>query len=353
MSDIPPQASTDAQAAQAPMQQHEQSSMSASGQPAQLSPEGENGQASGPSGAAANSNMSGPSGPSSGGPGPAGGPPAPAGQAPLDSQAIRHMNEVLASDIGVATMLTRLKASIASAKEFALFLRKRASIEEEHSSALRKLCRTTQANMHGSGEHRGGSFARAYDEMIFIHERLADNGSRFATSLHQMHDDLWELAAAAERGRKAWKANGLQAENRVVEIESQLRKSKAKYDALADEYERVRAGEAPGPSASGSGGSKLLGALKGATKSAAHHEEDLFRKVQGADSEYFQKVQSLQSERADLVAKTRPEAVRALQDIVKETDAGLTLQLQKYGKWTLPMLTDPLLSILFIFEFWE
>ena len=172
-------------------------------------------------------------------------------------------------------------------------------------------------------EHRQGTFAQAYEEMMYTHERIAENGMQFALSLHQMHDDLIELAAVAERSRKGWKTTGLETERRVADLEAAMRKSKAKYDSLAEEYDRARTGDTR------QGGGKI--SLFKATKSAAQHEEDLLRKVQGADQEYHGRVQALQSERGELVARTRPETVKALQDLVKETDAGLTLQLQKFG----------------------
>jgi hypothetical protein len=143
-----------------------------------------------------------------------------------------------------------------------------------------------------------------------------------------MHDDLIELAAIAERSRKGWKTNGLAAEQRVAEIETAMRKSKAKYDALAEEYDRARTGDSRQ-----SGGKMSL--FKG-PKSHQQHEEDLYRKVQGADQDYHGRVQALQAEKAELIARTRPDTVRALQELVRETDSGLTLQLQKFGKRLVP-----------------
>jgi hypothetical protein len=154
-----------------------------------------------------------------------------------------------------------------------------------------------------------------------IHERMADNGAQFALSLHQMQGDLLELASNIERGRKHWKANGLAAEQRVAEAEGAMRKSKAKYDSLADDYDRARTGDRQA--------GKKFG-LKG-PKSAAQHEEDLLRKVQAADSDYAAKVQAAQGQRSELLSKLRPEAVRSIQDLVKECDSALTLQMQKFG----------------------
>lgn len=174
-------------------------------------------------------------------------------------------------------------------------------------------------------EHRGGSFATAYEEMMVIHDRMADNGLQFAMSLHQMSEDLQELAAIAEKSRKGWKQNGLSAEHRVVELETAMRKSKAKYDSLAEEYDRARTGDTTGRQ-----GGKVFGLRS--HKSGAQHEEDLLRKAQVADQDYQTKVQVAHTERKELLERTRPETVKALQDIVKECDSGLVLQMQKFGK---------------------
>jgi hypothetical protein len=210
-----------------------------------------------------------------------------------------------------------------------MFLKKRSVLEEEHAAGLKKLCRMTQENLRRP-DNRQGTFAQAYDEMMYIHERMAENGMQFALSLHQMHEDLLELAAIAERSRKGWKTDGLAAEQRVAEIEAAMRKSKAKYDALAEEYDRARTGD----TSRQSGGKMSL--FKG-PKSAAQHEEDLLRKVQGADQDYHGRVQALQSERAELIARTRPDTVKALQELVRETDSGLTLQMQKFGRRAFPV----------------
>lgn len=150
---------------------------------------------------------------------------------------------------------------------------------------------------------------------------MADHGIQFALSLHQMHEDLQDLAANIERGRKQWKQTGLAAEKRVQDSELAMEKAKAKYDSLAEDYDRARTGDKSG---------RVFG-LKG-PKSAAQHEEDLHRKVQAADSDYASKVQLAQNHRQELVDRLRPQAVKALQDLINECDSALTLQLQKFGK---------------------
>ncbi|KAL8413482.1 hypothetical protein RB594_004930 [Gaeumannomyces avenae] len=247
----------------------------------------------------------------------------------------RQVQEVLQSEVGISTLLTRLKQSISSTKEFALFLKKRAILEEDLAAGLRKLCKMSQSTMLHP-DHRQGTFAEAYSGMMGVHDKMAQNGLQFSSSLHQMHDDLVELYTYAEKNRKGWKQNGLSAEQRVADIEASVRKSKAKYDALAEDYDRVRTGDSQK-------GGKMFG-FKG-PKSAAQHEEDLLRKVQGADQDYHSRVDLLQAERAELMRTTRPEAIKALQDTIRECDAGLTLQIQKFASFNEKLLLSNGLSI--------
>src|SRR3569833_1677988 len=130
---------------------------------------------------------------------------------------------------------------------------------------MRKICKMTADTMSHS-EHNQGTFGQAYREMMEIHEKMANNGYQFSMSLHQMHEDLLELAAIAEKNRKGWKQNGLAAEQRVAKFEAAMKKSKAKYDQLADEYDRARTGDTSGSR----GGFRFKG-----PKTAAQHEEDL------------------------------------------------------------------------------
>lgn len=197
-------------------------------------------------------------------------------------------------------------------------------MEEEQAQGLKKLCRSS-LEFSKRPDSRQGSYANNYSEVIGIHDRMADNGVQFALSLHQMHEDLHDLATNIERNRKHWKQVGLSSEKRVQDAESMMEKAKAKYDSLAEDYDRARTGDKQS--------GRVFG-LKG-PKSAAQHEEDLHRKVQAADTDYSNKVQAAQSQRLELVNTLRPQATQAIQDLIRECDSGLTLQLQKFGKHSL------------------
>ncbi|KAL2219138.1 GTPase activating protein [Thermoascus aurantiacus ATCC 26904] len=237
-----------------------------------------------------------------------------------------QLDKVLQSDIGVTTLLTRLKQSIASARDFAAFLKKRAALEEEHAQGLKKLSRSAHEAAHRI-ENRQGTYSQSYEELNRIHDRMADHGLQFAVSLQQMAEDLQELATNIERGRKYWKQAGLSAEKKVQDAENLAEKAKAKYDSLAEQYDRARTGDKQ----SGKFG------LKG-PKSAAQYEEDLHRKVQNADSDYAAKVQAAQAARQELVSTLRPQAVQNIHQLIMECDSGLALQLQKFATFNEKLL---------------
>ncbi len=231
------------------------------------------------------------------------------------------------SDIGINTLLNRLKQSIASARDFAAFLKERSSLEEKQATGLKRLAKS-QVETLRRAEVKTGSYAAQLAEVMRVHDRMAENGMQFGISLHQMHEDLNELCANVERGRKQWKHEGLDAEKRAADAEAAMHKAKSRYDALAEDYDRARTGDTKG--------SRRLG-LKG-PKSAEQYESDLLRKVQQADQDYEERVKQAKSQRESLINSERPRAVKALQDLIRECDSALTLQLQKFATFNEKLL---------------
>lgn len=197
-------------------------------------------------------------------------------------------------------------------------------MEDEHAQGLKKLARHTQEAAH-KPETRQGTYSRAQDEIARIHDQMADHGLQFAVSLYQMAVDLAELSDNIEKSRKQWKASGLAAEKKVQDAETLVEKAKAKYDTLAEQYDRVKTGDKQG----GKFG------LKG-HKSAVQQEEELSRKVQNADTDYQAKVQAAKVARQELKSSHRPQTVNQLRQLIFECDSGVTLQLQKYGMFISP-----------------
>ncbi|KAI9819388.1 MAG: hypothetical protein M1826_001137 [Phylliscum demangeonii] len=203
--------------------------------------------------------------------------------------------------------------------DFSAFLKKRSALEEEHGQDLKKLCRTTHDGIRRP-EHRQGSYAERFDEFTTLQERMSEHGLAFANALHQMHDELVDVTNSAERGRKHWKQTGLSAEKRLQDGEQAMDKAKSKYESLAEDYDRARTGDR--------GSGKKFG-LKG-PRTAAQLEEDLQRKVQTADQDYAAKIQTANALRYEMLTSIRPQATKTLQELIRECDAAVTMQMQKF-----------------------
>ncbi|OAL26229.1 hypothetical protein AYO22_04407 [Fonsecaea multimorphosa] len=247
-------------------------------------------------------------------------PPVPAGQGAgeeLDSASRERVQHVLSSDIGMGTLLQRLKQSIGSTKDFAAFLKERSVLEEKHAQGLKRLSKSTHESI-GRPDSRQGTFAQNFKEMTNIHERMAEHALQYVATLYGMSEELYELATNSERARKHWKQTGLNAEKRVQDAESAMEKAKLRYNSLAEQYDRARTGERqPGKF--------------GLKRSAAQLEEELRHKVEAADADYSAKVEAAQSQRNELLSTLRPQTVHALSELIRETDAGLTLHVQKFA----------------------
>ncbi|KAK7731437.1 Rho GTPase-activating protein [Botryosphaeria dothidea] len=239
----------------------------------------------------------------------------------------KEVDEVIYSDIGVNTLLTRLKQSIASARDFSSFLGKRSKLEEEQAQGIKKLCRSTHEALRRN-DSRQGTYGTQFEEATKLHERMGDNGMQFALSLHQMHEDLNELTNTIERQRKQLKQKALADEKKVSDAISQMEKAKAKYESLADDYDKVKTGDRTA--------GRVFG-IKG-PKSAAQHEEDIHRKLQAADQDYKSKVENAQLLRTELVDRLRPQSVKSMMELIKECDSGLTLQMQKFASFNEKLL---------------
>jgi hypothetical protein len=187
---------------------------------------------------------------------------------------------------------------------------------------LKKLSRMALDNIR-KPEGRHESYQTQFEHVMEANERLANNGTQFGLALHAMHENLLQLATKMDASRKTWKQQGLAAEQKVQDAERLAEKAKHKYDQLAEDLDRVKTGD--------TGAGRKFG-LKG-PKSAAQHEEDLQRKLQAADQDYAAKVQTAQSFRKELVATTRPQAVAAMVDLIREIDAALTMEMQKYASF--------------------
>ncbi|KAF3315010.1 hypothetical protein TWF173_004224 [Orbilia oligospora] len=230
------------------------------------------------------------------------------------TQTSRDVNEILQTELGLNALLSKLKESAISARDFAGFLKKRAQIEEDHAAGLKKLCRVTHDTIHREPGPRRGTLMKGLQESNRIHDSLADNGVAFAAALNTMSEELTELSNNIEAGRKQWKNVVAGSEKKGPNSYHEMEKARGKVDSAAKEYENARNGSRS----------------KGFLHNNRHPEEDSRKKLEMADMEYVRQVELTNKIHSDLFHAERPQSVKALRDLILECDAGLSLQLQKF-----------------------
>lgn len=223
-----------------------------------------------------------------------------------------RLKEVLLSDVGVESLLSRLKQSVVTCKEFALYIKRTAAVEAEHSASQKKTARL-MTDAFKRPEMKKGTFQTQILNIIKATDRVGDAGNTFLDSMHRIHDELNELVKSIDRQRKTTKETALRHEKNLLDAEHNAEKSKSKYDSICEELDRVRTGDP----------SKKLGFKP-------KSEEDLHRRMTVAEVDYQQKVDTVQRMRRELTEKLRVESVRTLQNLILECDQALSLQVLRY-----------------------
>lgn len=238
---------------------------------------------------------------------------------------------IMSSDHGVDTLLRRLKENVLTMKEIASFVRRRAATEDEHARSLVKLLRAEQ-DIIKKREFKGQSFERNLSIGLQIESRLSDNAAKLASRLNEISEELAESGRRTDAVRKQLKESGLRQERTVIEAEQLVEKSKFKYDGSMEDVDRLNAVKA---------GQDYLGPKRSVKNfgfksqksdhSLLKHEDETRTKAESAYNELRNRMDSAYSLRRELETKLRPATVSALKTAIIESDAILTIMLQKYS----------------------
>ncbi|ORX39261.1 hypothetical protein BD324DRAFT_619059 [Kockovaella imperatae] len=263
-------------------------------------------------------------------------------------------------DGSLSLLADRIKQSIASCKQVAVFFRSRAEIEEKYARSLQELYRTT-GDVYSRADCKAGTFVSAYHSGLRLQSQVAENKLRFAQRLNEMSDELLGLAREGERLRKMHKENGMRYQGILQESEMVMDKAKSRFDSTAEELERVlvaKEGESmkdsgmrSSPSSSstntsgsgnpsGSGGGKrglgkaMKGGLlfKGKGAGAMAKQEDDVRSRMAQASETFRKaVLESQALRQEYFNFQQPKILRLLKECADELDMGTQYHLTRFA----------------------
>ncbi|WRT69264.1 uncharacterized protein IL334_006248 [Kwoniella shivajii] len=272
----------------------------------------------------------------------------------FDEGILRGLCEI---DCALPLLADRIKQSIASCKQVAVFFRSRAEIEEKYARSVTELCRTT-GDVYSRADCKAGSFVSSYQSGLKLQEQLAQNRIRFSQRLNEMSDELLSLAREGEKMRKIHKDNGSRYQGILQESETVMDKAKGRFDATAEELERLLvakegesfkdAGMRSSASTSSSstsnnmqhGGKRALGKamtkggllFKGKGAGSIQRQEDDVRARMAQSSETFRKaVLESQALRQEYFNFQLPKILRLLKECADELDLGTQYHLTRYA----------------------
>ncbi|KAK4689393.1 Rho GTPase-activating protein RGD1, partial [Tremellales sp. Uapishka_1] len=262
-------------------------------------------------------------------------------------------------DCALPLLADRIKQSIASCKQVAVFFRSRAEIEEKYARSLAELCRNT-GDIYSRADCKAGTFVVAYQGSLKLQDALATNRIRFSQRLNEMSDELLGLAREGEKLRKMHKDNGARYQGILQESEMVMDKAKSRFDSTAEELERVlvaKEGESfkdAGMRSSNSGSSTSTststpssattkrGIGKAMTKGGLlfkgkgpaqmqRQEDDIRARMQQASETFRKAVLESQALRQEYFNFQLPKILRLLKECADELDMGTQYHLTRFA----------------------
>lgn len=230
------------------------------------------------------------------------------------------LKEIMLSDIGMETLVNRLKQSIVSIRDFSTYIKKRASLELDRLNDLKKLSKSTKDLVNKPDSGRLGSFATQFSKILSVNDKVSDAGHTFVASLHAMYDELAELSRKCEKERKNLKEITFRQEKNVLDSELAADKAKSQYLGFCDQMEKLK-------------NPKNM-AIKFGFKSKQDvqiQEQDIQAKITQSEGDYRQKVLTATKLKATLIDQFRPQYVKQLTDLILECDTALSHYMINYA----------------------
>lgn len=227
----------------------------------------------------------------------------------------------LNSDGSLDVLLNRLKQSINTGDEIAKYVKKKAMIEDEHYSQLKKFAGHVRGSMKTSKNLKNDTFSAKFDQVVEFDEKLHGVGSSYVKALNVMYDELVSLVNTVARSRKTIKEECKRKEKDCSDAIVLAEKAKQKYYHLCDDLEKVKTSDPNKKSF-----------LK--NKTAEQQEDELQRKVDAADQDYRLKVSTCKKLKDEILMIHRPVNSKKLMNLILEMDVAMNVQLQKFATWS-------------------
>jgi hypothetical protein len=251
-------------------------------------------------------------------------------------------------DCGMPLLYDRIKQSMLSANHASAFFKKRAAIEEEYGRSLMKLAKST-AEAYAASEAKAGTYVSAWHSLMKTHEVLGDCRVRFASKLGEISEELSNLSKEVDKNRKYARDTGGRLERNLLDAEMSVEKSRNRFDAAAEDLERVlllksgestKGGELQGTTTSGPPGKRTLGKAIGKggllfknknPQQMLRQEEEIRSRTSNASDAFRKEVLSTQGIRQEYFNLQLPRILRSLKESSEEIDNGLQYHLSRYA----------------------
>ncbi|KAI7895986.1 Rho GTPase activation protein [Mucor mucedo] len=231
-------------------------------------------------------------------------------------------------DGGFQCLLDKVKQDLHAAKDVAIFLKKRAAIEEEYGKQMIKLAQT-MTESYDKSHAKPSTYGLIWTSFLKVHETIGDQRVKFSADIAEVADDVQIMSKDTEKSRKQVKEIGVRHERNKLDSELSLEKSKQKYDMLSEDWERAILAR----SSSDSEQIPKKGLFKSSKTPAQlkRQVDESCLKANGALTGYKNQLTTTNATRNDYFTSQLPSDIKTLKSVDDECCTAVRYQLARYA----------------------
>lgn len=229
---------------------------------------------------------------------------------------------------GFQCLLDKVKGDMHAAKDVALFLKKRAAMEEEYGKQMIKLSQS-MAESFDKGYNNLRSYGTTWLSFLKVHEKIGEQRIKFSSDIMEVSDDMQITYKDTEKSRKQTKEIGLRHEKNKADSEIALEKSKMKYEQSSEDWEKAILNRNHNEADQTT---RKTGLFKNKTPAQLKKVvDDSCAKANLAQSTYKSQLSSTNAARHDYFQTQLPSDINTLHSLDNECCAAIKYQLARYA----------------------
>jgi hypothetical protein len=163
----------------------------------------------------------------------------------LDQAIERSLQDMVNCEDSLECMLKRLKIDSQNLKDLMFVLKRRAALEKEYAEGMYKLASAMDDMKIKDDHYMEPSFGSIWEGIRSSTGGIATDRLMVSKAYNDIHDELSTAHKNVERSKKQIKEAGLKHQKQLNDVENQVEKAKAKYEASASDLEKFRS-QTPG-----------------------------------------------------------------------------------------------------------